>query len=63
MITADTITRDQLLELRHSTGWIGERCERDQQLIGNALRGDPVARGLCAGIYNERIRAAGRVGA
>lgn len=55
-IAGETVTDDQLRWLRDNTGWVGEAREKEHRIIGNALRGDPVARGLCAGILNERAR-------
>lgn len=55
-LTAETVTDDMLRWLRDNTGWVGEARERDQRLIANALHGDSVARGLCAGYLNERAK-------
>ena len=51
-----TITDDQLRWLRDNTGWVGDERVREHRIIRNALHGDSVARGLCIGFYNERMR-------
>jgi hypothetical protein len=51
-LTAATITDAQIREMRHATGWVGRRCEADQKMLGEALRGDLAARARCAEILN-----------
>lgn len=53
MITADSITDEQIRELRSNTGWLG-LARDDQKMLGMALRGDERARALCAEIVNAR---------
>jgi hypothetical protein len=52
-VTALTICYEQLNWLRHNTGWLG-RAAMDQELIARAIRGDRVARAICADAWNAR---------
>lgn len=54
-VTVETLTFDQLWELRHNTGWLGRAAE-DQAMIGRALRGDVEAAQLCVDAINARLR-------
>jgi len=54
--TGENITDDQIRWLRNNTGWVGEARAKEHRILANALHGDPVARGLCAGFLNERRR-------
>lgn len=67
MVTAATITDDQIRELRTATGWNGTNAERDQATITSALsRPDwmlfdankrEAARAKCADAFNLRFGA------
>ena len=71
-VTGESITDEQIRELRARTGWVGAQCQSDHEIFAIAL-GHPVpkphyltgitrmtvaeARARCASIWNARAKA------